>query len=335
MRQRYWEDIEAGEIIPLGTAGMSRDAIVAFASEFDPQQVHLDEEAAKNTLLRAQAASGWHTCVVVNQLFEAAVAECHLTLMVAGAEDIRWRKPVRPGDSLSGRVVILEKAECACSRDAGTCRAVVEVTNQCLDVVASWHTDCIVSRRGKTPRDESALCPLRRVRPPRVPSLHAERGIKFFDDVVIGDAIDLGGYTFDDDRVAGFWQRYQPAQFHPTDPCGDAGRELANDWHVVSAWMQCIVHYYRRQANSLRQVGSLVPQLGPAAGVKHLRWPVPVKVGETIFYRTWAERKIEIAARDDWGLLIAGAEGVNVSGQIVVSFYPQMLLQRSPGKSNT
>ena len=72
-----------------------------------------------------------------------------------------------------------------------------------------------------------------------------------------------------------------------------------------------------------------LPRLGPAAGVKHLRWHAPVVVGDTLTFRGWAERKIVLATQKEWGLLVVGAEGVDQSGRLVVSFYPQMLLERN------
>jgi acyl dehydratase len=94
--------------------------------------------------------------------------------------------------------------------------------------------------------------------------------------------------------------------------------------------MQCIVRYYRQEARRLLKAGKPVPLLGPAAGVKHMRWHAPVRAGEIITFSTWAERKMVIASHGEWGLLIAGAEGIDPRGEVVVSFYPQLLLQRLP-----
>lgn len=329
MRQRYWEDIEDGETLPLGTATMSREEIVAFASEFDPQPFHLDDEAARGTLLGGQAASGWHTCVVVMGLVDKAMIERALSLQTPGAEEIRWRKPVRPGDALSGRVVLSSKSTCACSSSAGACRAFVEVFNQCAEPVLSWRMDCILPRRSTGAKGRRP-CPMRSERPARVRRRLADHAIKFFDDVAAGDEIALGCYAFTADRVGTFRTRYGDALSRRIGLTTAVSGGLAHEWHVVSAWMQCLVRYYRLQSERLRREGKPVPLLGPAAGVKHLRWHAPVRAGEVISFSTWAERKLDIASHGDWGLLIAGAEGVNARGEIVVSFYPQMLLQRSP-----
>lgn len=325
--QRCWEDLEEGETVQLGTATLSREEIVAFASEFDPQPFHLDDAAARATLLGGQAASGWHTCIVANRLVEAALADHGLALTTSVADDIRWRKPVRPGDAISGRVVIGAKAPCACRGDRGTCRVFVSIVNQHGEVVATWHFDCLVTRRFPATIAVGDACQRRVARMTRVSRVRGDHAIKFFDDVNVGDEIDLGSYCFSSERVAGFDDRYGHAQCMAWD--AHRPDNHVNEWHVVSAWMHCIVRYYRLHSEQLRRRGGVFPLLGPAAGVKHLRWQAPVRSGEVISYSTWAERKLEIASRDDWGLLVAGAEGVNASGERVVTFYPQMLLQRS------
>lgn len=330
MQQRFWEDIEDGETLPLGTATMSREKIVAFASEFDPQPFHLDDEAARGTLLGGLAASGWHTCAVVMDLVERAMNEHALPLQTPGAEEIRWRKPVRPGDALSGRVVLSSKSTCACGSSAGACRAFVEVFNQSADSVVSWRMDCIVPRREPATATRRPACPMRSERRARVHRVRGDHAIKFFDDVAAGDEIALGSYAFTADRVGSFRTRHTDVHSGRIGLTTGVSTRFAHDWHVVSAWMHCIVRYYRLQSERLRSTGRPVPLLGPAAGVKHLRWHAPVRAGEVISYVTWAERKLEIASHSDWGLLIAGAEGVNAKGEVVVSFYPQMLLQRSP-----
>lgn len=329
MRQRFWEDIEDGETLPLGNATMSREEIVAFASEFDPQPFHLDDEAARGTLLGGQAASGWHTCVVVMDLVEKAMHEHALALQAPGAEEIRWRKPVRPDDILTGHVVLSSKSKCACSSSSGSCSAAIEVFNQCAELVVSWRMDCIIPRREPATSATPQACPLRSERPARVHRVNGDQAIRFFDDVAPGDEIALGAYAFTPDCIGSFRARYGAALSGRIGFATDVCTGFAHDWHVVSAWMHCIVRYYRLQSEQLRREGKPVPLLGPAAGVKHLRWHAPVRAGEVISFTTWAERKLDIASHGDWGLLIAGAEGVNANGEIVVSFYPQMLLQRS------
>jgi len=103
----HFEDIPVGTIIDCGSRHVTRDEIIAFASEFDPQPHHLDEEAAKRSMLNGLSASGWHTCAIMMRLLVDGFAHRAASMGSPGIEETRWLKPVRPGDSLSmkGRVV--------------------------------------------------------------------------------------------------------------------------------------------------------------------------------------------------------------------------------------
>ena len=92
-----------------------------------------------------------------------------------------------------------------------------------------------------------------------------------------------------------------------------------------------MVRHYARTTARYSASLECFPRLGPAAGFKQLRWNRDVAVGETIAFRGWAERKLIIPSQADWGLLVVGAEGVDACGSTVISFYPQMLLERAPG----
>lgn len=104
----YWEDFPVGAVREFGAQRVTRDDIVRFAREFDPQPFHLDEEAARHSLFGRLAASGWHTCAMVMRmmcdeyLLEAA------SLGSPGIENLRWLKPVYPGDVLRVRMTVLE-----------------------------------------------------------------------------------------------------------------------------------------------------------------------------------------------------------------------------------
>ncbi|MEW5965128.1 MAG: MaoC/PaaZ C-terminal domain-containing protein [Pseudomonadota bacterium] len=318
--------IGAGERVNLGTIVLGRGDIIAFATEFDAQPFHLDESAAETTLLGGLAASGWHTCTAVMSLLQRAASERGLALEPAGAEEILWLRPVRPDDALTATLVWGPRGCHACSERVGSFPIAIETINQGGDPVMRCRMDCLVRQAHVDAPLRVGDCPIRRARPARASRRAGDHGIKFFEDVAPGDEIDLGDYAFDRERIRSFRATYDGA------PIAVSSRNealTASVWHVTAAWMHCIVRYYAHHALQLSQRGRPVPILGPAAGVKHLRWHRPVGPGETISYRAWAERKIEIASHEDWGLLVVGAEGVNANGDPVVSFYPQMLLERA------
>ncbi len=129
MPDLYFEDIEPGEVYELGTRTVTESEIVAFAREWDPQPFHTDPEAAKGSVFGGLIASGWHTgsmwmrMYVDTMLGSAARGS-------PGIEELRWLAPVRPGDTLSGRLTVLEATPSATKPDRGTIRIRGEMVNQ-------------------------------------------------------------------------------------------------------------------------------------------------------------------------------------------------------------
>jgi acyl dehydratase len=104
----YFEDFAVGEVKTYGPRVIAREEIVAFAVEFDPQPMHLDEEAAKHSMLGGLAASGWHTCSLMMKLICDGFVLDTASMGSPGVDEIKWLAPVRPGDSLSVRATVLE-----------------------------------------------------------------------------------------------------------------------------------------------------------------------------------------------------------------------------------
>lgn len=106
----YFEDLTEGETQTFGNRTVSRDEIVDFAKRYDPQPIHIDEVAAKESIYGGLVASGWHTvCMYTRMLVDEFMCDV-ANLGGRGAEDLRWHRPVRPGDTLSGRVEVFEKS---------------------------------------------------------------------------------------------------------------------------------------------------------------------------------------------------------------------------------
>ncbi len=107
-RRRYWEDFQPGQVTEHGPRLITREEIIAFAAEFDPQPMHLDEEAASASMLGGLAASGWHTCCVAMRMISDGVLAGTSFMGAPGVEEVRWLAPVRPGDAIRLRLTILE-----------------------------------------------------------------------------------------------------------------------------------------------------------------------------------------------------------------------------------
>ena len=137
MDRLYFEDLEPGTVFTHAGRVITRQEIVAFAAEFDPQPMHLDEEAAKKTMLGGLSASGWHTCAIMMRLiYDGFIAGRNAASMGApSVDEVKWLKPVRPGDTLSLRLSILGKSEPKSRPDLGFVQCRCEILNQHGEVV--------------------------------------------------------------------------------------------------------------------------------------------------------------------------------------------------------
>jgi acyl dehydratase len=144
---RYFEDFEPGLELPFGPHRVTRAEIVAFAAEFDPQPMHLDEAAAADTLLGGLAASGWHTCAMFMRMaYDGWVADS-ASLGSPGVDSMKWMRPVRPGDVLSGRSVVLEARASKSRPQVGLVRFRHEVENERSEPVLVGENTIMLSRR--------------------------------------------------------------------------------------------------------------------------------------------------------------------------------------------
>jgi acyl dehydratase len=126
---RYFEDYVPGLTVDCGTFTVSEEDIIAFAKEYDPQPFHVDPVAAKDGPYGGLIASGWHTtALMMRQLVEHFVSP-ESSLGAAGIDEIRWPRPVRPGDVLHVQATILEARRSGSKPDRGIIRSLAEVTN--------------------------------------------------------------------------------------------------------------------------------------------------------------------------------------------------------------
>ncbi len=130
MTQGYWEDFEPGQVVELGSVSVTEDEIVAFARQFDPQPFHVDPEAAKESVFGGLIASGWHTGALWMRLYVDSLLDRAAGMGSPGIEELRWLAPVRPGDTLAGRLTVLETTPSERRPDRGTVRIRGELVNQ-------------------------------------------------------------------------------------------------------------------------------------------------------------------------------------------------------------
>lgn len=132
---RYFDDITIGDSIETGSHTFTEAAIIAFAKQFDPQPFHTDPEAAKGYIFGGLIASGWHTASVTMRLIVDSAVDVKASLGSPGFDDLTWKKPVRPGDTIHVRWTCIEKTPSKSRPDIGSAKFLVETLNQHGEVV--------------------------------------------------------------------------------------------------------------------------------------------------------------------------------------------------------
>ena len=143
----YWEDFPAGSTREFGGITLSKEDIVRFAREFDPQPFHIDEEAARRSAFGGLIASGWHTCsLAMRMMCDAYLLEA-ASLGSPGLDGIKWLVPVRTGDTLRVRFTVLEARPLESNPNAGLLRTQWDILNQKDECVAKMDGYGIFRRR--------------------------------------------------------------------------------------------------------------------------------------------------------------------------------------------
>ncbi|HEX6690698.1 MAG TPA: MaoC family dehydratase [Burkholderiales bacterium] len=143
----WWEDFKIGERAEMGSHTFSEEEIVAFAKQFDPQPFHTDPQAARATPFGGLIASGWHTCAVGMRLMVEQYIGRTASLGSPGIEDIRWLKPVRPGDTLTYSRTVTESRASTSRAGVGLVKHRWEAVNQAGETVLTMEGWGMFGRR--------------------------------------------------------------------------------------------------------------------------------------------------------------------------------------------
>lgn len=143
----YFDDMTVGSKVDLGSKTVTEEEILRFAREFDPQPFHIDPEAAMHSTFGGLIASGWHTCSITMRLLVDGLLANSSSLGSPGVEQIRWVRPVRPGDTLNAVVTVLEYRRSQSKPDRGTVKIHIDVTNQHGDQVMWMESFGMFGRR--------------------------------------------------------------------------------------------------------------------------------------------------------------------------------------------
>jgi acyl dehydratase len=143
----YFEDFPQGHFGTYGPRRVSREEIIAFASEFDPQPMHLDDEAAKASMLKGLSGSGWHLCaIVMRMMFDGFIGRT-ASLGSPGVNEMRWLAPFRPGDDLTLDVDVADERVSQSRPSTGIVTFKCSVRNAAGQVLCQMESPIIVQRR--------------------------------------------------------------------------------------------------------------------------------------------------------------------------------------------
>lgn len=135
MDVRYFEDFHVGDTFDLGSIEVTEEEIIAFARQFDPQPFHINPEGAKDSIFHGLVASGWHTTALFMRLLVDGLLQETISMGSPGVDEVRWRMPVHPGDSLRATLTVLECNPSRSRLDMGIVRSASEMFNQKNEVV--------------------------------------------------------------------------------------------------------------------------------------------------------------------------------------------------------
>ena len=154
MNEQYLEDFEVGQRFKgANRITIERDGIKRFAAEFDPQPFHLDEQAAAGSIFGGLAASGWHTAAITMRLLVESNFKPAGGIIGAGFEELRWPRPVRPGDELHVESEVLKVRTSRSRPDQGIVKVKTTTLNQKDEPVLAYVGNLVVRRRAASQGD--------------------------------------------------------------------------------------------------------------------------------------------------------------------------------------
>ena len=145
---RYFEDLTVGDTARFGAYQVTREEVIAFAQKYDPQPFHLSDEAATGTHFGRLSASGWHTCAMMMSMLVAHITEnAQASLGSPGMDELRWLRPVYPGDTLSMETELIEARRSASRPEMGITKSRMTVFNQDGVAVVSMIANGLIATR--------------------------------------------------------------------------------------------------------------------------------------------------------------------------------------------
>ena len=313
-----FEDFCPGDIRTFGVQTVSRDSIIAFAREFDPQPFHLDNSAAQKSMLGGLSASGWQTACLLMRMACDGWVNHSASWGGSGMDELKWLAPVRAGDVLSAKMQVMAVRASKSRPEMGLVSVLSHVLNQRGETVMSQANTVMIGRRG--------MALARRALPPRIrknlPAADPGLPAIWFEDTEIERKIPLGQYVFTRENIIAFAAKYDPQPFHLDETAGENshfGGLVASGWHTACASMRMLVDARHAHVAQMLARGETVADGGPSPGVRDMAWSQPVRPGDVIAYATTCTGKRPVS-RPGWGLVEARNTGTNQNGDEIFAF---------------
>ena len=147
MPKFHWEDFNIGDVAVYGPRLVTREEIVAFAAEFDPQPAHLDEAAAAATLHGGLAGSSWHSCALIMRMMADGFLLGSSSMGAPGVEEVRWLQPLRPGTQLRLRTTVLDTRSSKSRPEMGLTRIRYDLIDEADTVITTLTSTMMLGRR--------------------------------------------------------------------------------------------------------------------------------------------------------------------------------------------
>jgi acyl dehydratase len=332
MPTHHFEDFIPGSATPYGGVTVEREAMLAFAREFDAQPMHVDEKAAKATMAGELIASGWYTAALNMRMIADDFILDTASMGSPGVSELKWLKPVKAGDHLRGIRHIVDRRPSLTKPDRGFVNFRFELLNQRNEPVFEQTNLIMIGRRGSENLIDSEAKPFapKQAALPVMKTVERDT-IPFFEDLELGERLNLGSITFTQDDIIRFAKDFDPQFFH-IDPVAARtsifGGLIASGWHTAANWMAVMVKNRSTAAISATMRGGRPARLGPSPGFLNLRWIKPVHAGDTITYHSAIIEKRESLSRPQWGVVRHYNTGTNQRGEEIFSFYGAVFWER-------
>lgn len=313
----FFEDFTVGRTERYGTLTIDAAEMLAFAREFDPQPMHLDGASEQARSMGGLLASGWFTVAANMRLMVDGFLGNSSSMAGPGVSSVRWVKPVRAGDVLSGHYTILDRKVSRSKPDRGFVRFLLTLHNRADELV--FEQDCLVMfglREPASPSgDGSAIARPEREVLPQEPT-HESLGP--IEDIPTGAIIRWGEHLFTEEAIIRFGRRFDPQAFHISREAGEAshfGGLVASGWHSAAVWLRTVVDRWQ-----VLETTAPLPARGPGFGIKDVVWHHPVYAGDTLTYFSRVLDARISASKPGWGILTQRNYAYNQRGDLTLAF---------------